>query len=186
METKEQILQLIQGYLTGFPEETERTDLIQKFVTEHEGTDMFDRKNFVGHLTASAFIVDNTVKRILLLKHKFLNRWLQPGGHIDITDRSLEDAARRETEEETGIPATSLTLAYNSVFDFDSHWIPENPKKQESPHFHHDVRFLFTTAGDVTNLSTIEATGFRWLPLMELEKEEDLRVVALKIRKLLK
>ncbi len=36
-----------------------------------------------GHLTGSALVVDPDDRRILLLFHAKLQRWLQPGGHAD-------------------------------------------------------------------------------------------------------
>ena len=36
-----------------------------------------------GHLTGSAFVVDSSAERALLLFHTKLQRWLQPGGHAD-------------------------------------------------------------------------------------------------------
>lgn len=55
------------------------------------------------HPAASIFIfTDEEIPRTLLVKHKKLNSWLQPGGHQEITETPLE-AALRETKEETGL-----------------------------------------------------------------------------------
>lgn len=50
--------------------------------------------------TASVFIVHQG--KVLLHLHKKLNRWLQPGGHIELNEGPLE-AAVREVKEETGL-----------------------------------------------------------------------------------
>jgi 8-oxo-dGTP pyrophosphatase MutT (NUDIX family) len=50
--------------------------------------------------TASVFIVHEG--KVLLHLHKKLNRWLQPGGHIELDEGPLE-AAIREVKEETGL-----------------------------------------------------------------------------------
>ena len=52
------------------------------------------------HVTGSAIVVGP--RGVLLLKHKRLGIWLQPGGHIDEGETPW-DAALRETREETGL-----------------------------------------------------------------------------------
>src|SRR5258705_4171245 len=61
------------------------------------------RDHFVpGHLTASAFVLSPERAAVLLIFHKKLGIWVQPGGHIEAEDESLEAAARRELGEEVG------------------------------------------------------------------------------------
>ena len=55
-----------------------------------------------GHLTASAFVVSPD-DELLLIFHRKLGIWVQPGGHIEPGDESLLDAARREVAEEVGL-----------------------------------------------------------------------------------
>jgi hypothetical protein len=55
--------------------------------------------------------------------------------------------AKREAIEETGIENIELFNWHNDnnfiPIDIDTHYIPENPKKQEKEHFHHDFRYIF-------------------------------------------
>ena len=39
-----------------------------------------------AHVTASAAIVDPAARRILLVRHRQIGRWLQPGGHCEKGD----------------------------------------------------------------------------------------------------
>ena len=55
------------------------------------------------HATASAIVVSSDGSRVLLHRHRKSGRWIQPGGHVDEGEEAAE-AARREAEEETGIP----------------------------------------------------------------------------------
>ncbi len=51
---------------------------------------------------ASAYTIDFEEKKVLLMYNKKLDKWLQPGGHIE--GKELPDeTAKRETFEETGI-----------------------------------------------------------------------------------
>ena len=59
------------------------------------------------HFCASAYIVNPENKKLLLVKHKKYNKWLQPGGHIE-EDETPEEAAVREVYEETGIKSTLI------------------------------------------------------------------------------
>lgn len=76
------------------------------------GDPFLSRKTFFpGHATGSAFVVNQSLDRVLLMHHRKLNRWLQPGGHAD-GQEDLFQVAWRETLEETGFAAEQVvTLA---------------------------------------------------------------------------
>ena len=93
-----------------------------------------------GHFTASAFLLAPDDASLLLIHHQKPQRWLQPGGHIEPTDSSVEDAARREVEEETGLVSLELLAGTSPLFDLDVHEIPDRPG--EPAHLHHDLRVL--------------------------------------------
>jgi 8-oxo-dGTP pyrophosphatase MutT (NUDIX family) len=60
----------------------------------------FDEHADPVHVTGSAIVVG--ARGVVLLRHKRLGFWLQPGGHIDEGEAPW-DAALRETVEETGL-----------------------------------------------------------------------------------
>jgi len=118
-----------------------------------------------GHFTASAFVLSPGEDALLLLRHRKLGRWLQPGGHIEPGDRSVADAARREVHEETGLPLAALDAVTVGIFDLDIHPIPVHG--DEPAHHHFDVRFLFRSRVDTFDpiKAEAEATEIRWIPL---------------------
>ena len=61
----------------------------------------FDRKNFKGHVTAGALIMDKS-GNVLINHHKDIDLWLMFGGHSDGNSDSLS-VAKREVKEETDI-----------------------------------------------------------------------------------
>ena len=67
-----------------------------------------DRSRPLGHFTASAFIL-NPMGQPLALLHKKLQRWLQPGGHLESQDQSPLQAALREAKEESQLTLIPLS-----------------------------------------------------------------------------
>jgi 8-oxo-dGTP pyrophosphatase MutT (NUDIX family) len=130
--------------------------------------DCFSRVHFEpGHVTASAFVLDPSRERLALIFHKKLARWLQPGGHVESSDRDLESAARREVLEETGLD--SLAPIERGAFDVDVHEIPA--RHDEPRHRHFDLRFAFTATSDDARPACDEVSGFRWVALSAFEGE---------------
>lgn len=99
------------------------------------------RSTLPGHFTASlALIVRGS--GLVMIRHRYLKRWLLPGGHIE-PGETPGAAARRELLEETGI-VLDTTLS-PVAHDINAHPIPANPAKGEPAHDHYDLRFLFVT-----------------------------------------
>ena len=186
MKSKQEIAGLLDIYREQFPDEYDSTKLFSDFLLQTPENNLFHRKNFSGHITTSAFIIDVGYKEILLLRHKSLGRWLQPGGHVEADD-SLLLSAQREAEEETGIPKiqllnVSLFEDNETPFDIDSHYIPANLKKQEDGHYHHDLRYLFVYTGDgKIDYNEEESTGLKWVKFTELANDPTFGMVVKKI-----
>lgn len=140
--------------------------IVRDFVREKSAA-FWQRSTLSGHVTGSAFIVNNDQTHTLLLHHAKLNRWVQPGGHLDETDDSPAAGALREAIEETGIAA--LSLASDALFDVDVHLIPERnqDKIHEPAHYHHDARYLVIAGVKDVTISS-ESLAFRWVALTEL------------------
>jgi len=127
------------------------------------GEAAFLRDHYVpGHITASAVVTAPTGDAVLLVLHKRLKRWLQPGGHIDPTDADTTPAARREVLEETGVEvADGWTLV-----GLDVHAIPA--ARGEPDHYHHDLVFHFQATTDELTISD-ESADLRWCKASDLE-----------------
>ena len=125
----------------------------------------FGREHFVpGHFTASAFVLSPERDALLLIFHKKLSLWLQPGGHVEPGDPSILAAARREVAEEVGLHDLVVVGEESALFDIDIHPIPA--RKDEPAHEHFDVRFLLQAASRAFSESD-EVAGARWGPLAE-------------------
>ena len=61
------------------------------------------REHAPGHITASALVLDEAARHVLLTLHPRVGRWIQLGGHCEASDETVVDAALREAREESGI-----------------------------------------------------------------------------------
>lgn len=130
--------------------------------------DPFDRDDLEpGHVTASAFALSRDRTHVLLIHHRTLGRWLQPGGHVEPQDPDVVAAARRELAEEAGIVDVVLLPEAPGLLDIDVHGIPERPGTKA--HLHFDVRFAFGTRSD-TLRSGSDAGDARWVPIESLQE----------------
>jgi 8-oxo-dGTP pyrophosphatase MutT (NUDIX family) len=114
------------------------------------------REEASAHFTASAFVIDLTGERTCLVQHAKLGRVLQPGGHVEESDASLEDAALREAREETSLEV-ELHPTAPRPFDLDIHRIPDRPG--EPAHWHLDVRYLVVGSGEPREGAAWHALG---------------------------
>lgn len=142
--------------------------------------DPFDASRVApGHFTASAFVVDASLSSVLLIHHAKLGRWLQPGGHVEETDRDLLDAALREVREETSV--AELAPLVPAPFDVDVHAIPA--RGALGAHEHFDVRYLLAARSAEVRAGD-GVLDCRWVPLEELVASAGDESVARAVRKI--
>lgn len=135
------------------------------FVNTHP--DCFERTLLVGHITGSAWIVDEGQQYTLLVHHRKLDRWFQPGGHCDGEPDVLKVAVK-EAEEETGLIVRPLD---DKIFDVDVHLIPE--RKNVPAHFHYDIRFLLVAAKHQPLVISEESKDLAWVKMGEVTAYND-------------
>lgn len=115
-----------------------------------------------AHVTASAAILDPVAGRILLVMHRKVGRWLQPGGHCEADDATLAAAALREATEESGIAGLRVLPG---ILQVDRHPAPCNPGVVEE---HLDVRYLVLAPPGAAPLVSAESDDVRWFAWDEL------------------
>ena len=136
-----------------------RVDVVT-FVEGHDDAAL--RANIEGHLTGSALVVDAAGERTLLMLHRKLGRWFQPGGHAD-GDTNLPAVALREACEETGIADLEVVVP---AIDVDVHRV-EPP--EEASHLHLDVRYLVIAPPGSVEQANEESLDLRWVTEAELD-----------------
>jgi 8-oxo-dGTP pyrophosphatase MutT (NUDIX family) len=130
-----------------------------------QGVDLSDRREWAGHITASA-VVFNPEGQLLLVHHNKYDKHIQPGGHLEEQDTTLAGAALRELDEETGVRAVEpMQEAPVHIYVGP---VPARPQDDEQTHFHFDVRFAFTTSSGIGTLQLDEVRGAAWFGTAEL------------------
>ncbi|HHJ81032.1 MAG TPA: NUDIX domain-containing protein, partial [Candidatus Tenderia electrophaga] len=137
----------------------------------------------IGHITGSAWIIDQDRSHVLLTHHRKLDAWFQLGGHSD-GDADTLAVALREGQEESGL--NKLTPISEAIFDVDVHLIPA--RKNEPDHYHYDIRFLLEADRHAALTISSESNDLAWVTLDEalnLSQDESIQRMVAKSHKLI-
>lgn len=165
------LLALLRNHRPSTTVESNMLNELISFVETH--SDCFERSLSIGHITASAWIVDTSRTYALLTHHRKLDSWLQLGGHADgVTD--VLQVALTEANEEAGL--SSIRPVQSTIFDVDIHLIPgrhgsggHGRAGWEAPHYHYDIRFLLEADKNETLVrAERESKALEWVALTQI------------------
>ena len=162
LSTRAQLVEALSRYSSAYDAEEK---FRRQFLELLQSPRCYERDHLPGHLTGSAFIIDESATFSLLTHHAKLNKWLQPGGHAD-GDEDIFGVALREAEEETGLKKFSVPI--QALFDIDIHTIPA--RKDFPEHLHYDVRVLLQASREEKFIITEESHDLKWIPLDEIAR----------------
>ena len=168
---RQSLLSQLKHYRLQYPDESTVVQRIEDLVKC--SPDCFERTCRPGHVTGSAWVLSHNQTQCLLVHHRKLERWLQPGGHAD-GDCEIAAVALREAHEESGLE--QLELQKNGVncvpLDVDVHNIPARHDTAgnllEDAHEHHDIRFLVIAGPGQQLLLSEESNDLRWFSREEV------------------
>lgn len=127
------------------------------------------------HLVTSIFVFNPENQKFLMIKHKKVGKWLQPGGHLEKGEKPHE-AALREAFEETGINVKIISKL--AMAEYIS----------EKTHVHVDFVYLACPLENQKETVNHEETdGLSWFSLKEILNEsfdtfEDIKFLCKKIQ----
>ena len=103
--------------------------------------------------TVGVFIFNQRGELLLLRSHKWPGAYVVPGGHVELGER-LEEAARREVREETGLEIRDLEFINFQEFIYD-------PAFWKRKHF---IFFDFAAKAEDTRVTlNDEAESYIWV-----------------------
>jgi 8-oxo-dGTP pyrophosphatase MutT (NUDIX family) len=178
---RQPLLQLLHQHTPADPNEQAMTQATIAFVEQHP--DCFERSLLIGHITGSAWIVSPDRTHTLLIHHRKLDRWLQPGGHAD-GDPDVAAVALREAQEETGLTSLKLIASADgapAIFDVDVHQIPARNDVPE--HLHYDIRFLLEADPNESFGDSDEIKDIQWFSIEMVKQIADSESILRLIRK---
>lgn len=121
------------------------------------------------HFTTSVYVYNTQTKKFLFIKHKKLQKWLQPGGHIE-ENENPEDCAIREVLEETGINARLVGERLPRETDLIRPFALQLNKMNEE-HEHFDLIYLAVTDENDLHQNFDETEGIGWFTKEEILDE---------------
>ena len=155
----------IENYRPCCEQEQRDKAVILDFIANN--ADAFLRTNLVAHMTASAWVVDSSRERVLMVYHNIYDSWSWTGGHAD-GDEDLLAVALRECREETGVETVrpvSWDIFSLEVLTVDGH---EKRGVYVPSHLHLNVSYLLEAdEEEVLRIKPDENSGVRWFFLEE-------------------
>ena len=163
--------QQIEKFIPSNEQEEKDKKIILDFIETFP--DVLTRNNKFGHLTASAFVVDENLTKTLLVHHNILNGFIYPGGHAD-GEKDLLKVAIREVLEETGIVVTPLI---DEIFSIIAAPTKGHIKRGEyvPAHIHYDILYLLVAnKSDMNKIRVLEDENsiVKWVDLENSYNEE--------------
>lgn len=127
--------------------------------------DCMVRENKIAHFTASAWVVNETRDKVLMIYHNIYNSWSWLGGHAD-GETNLLKVAMKEVMEESGI--RKVRPVTEEIFSLESLTVDGHMKKGAyvSSHLHLNVTYLLEASEEETlQIRPDENSGVAWFSL---------------------
>lgn len=158
----------IEEYIPYNEQEASDKELILNFIKNNP--DNLSRENNVAHMTASAWVLNESHDKVIMIYHNIYNSWSWTGGHAD-NDPDLLHVAMKEVNEETGI--THIKPIQDSIFSLEILTVDGHMKKGKyvSSHLHLNVTYLLEAKeSDLLKVKEDENSGVKWFSLDDAVK----------------
>ena len=129
--------------------------------------DIFTRENHLAHMTASAWIVNESRTKVLMAYHNIYKSWSWLGGHAD-GETDLLKVALKEAQEESGI--RHVKPVSEKIYSLEVLTVDGHVKKGAyvSSHLHLNVTYLLQAEEtDALHIKEDENSNVAWFPLEE-------------------
>lgn len=157
---------IIKNYIPKNEQEARDQVLMLDFIRRNP--DYLERSNLAGHLTSSAFVVNETMTKVVFAFHHIYQSWAWVGGHNDGNPNSLA-VAMKEAIEETGLQ--SIRPYNEALFTLDVIYVMNHIKKgiYVPDHLHLNMTYLLIAdEHEIPNHNPEEHAGVRWFNIDEI------------------
>lgn len=154
------------GFQPSNEQEAKDRQVILDYVDHFKDGVLF-RSNEIGHITSSAFIVNKSCDKALMIYHNLRDVWAWTGGHVD-GDEDFLGVAVREAMEETGI--AELTPLSDGIASMDILNMQGHIKngKYVNCHLHLSVAYMFSADEHLpVRIRPQENKAVRWMDFSE-------------------
>ena len=158
----------IEKYEPYNEQEEKDKQIILKYMDTFE--DVLTRDNEFGHFTASAWVVNKSRTKVLMIYHNIYKSWAWTGGHAD-GESNLLHTAIRELKEETGVK--NVKILEDNIFSLEIICVNGHIKrgKYVSSHVHLNITYLLEVDEDEElKIKEDENSGVKWVNIEDVEK----------------
>lgn len=161
-------IESLKSYKTWNEQEQKDKEIILNCVNQFD--DVLTRNNELAHITSSAFVVNQSRDKVLMVHHNIYNAWSWTGGHAD-GDRDLLHVAKKEVMEETGVE--TIRAVTEEMISLDILPVTGHKKngKYIAPHLHLSVAYLLEADEHAPLVvKPDENSDVQWIPFGQLEE----------------
>ncbi len=163
-------------------EEKDRSEILRLLKTTDN---LFLRENLICHMTASAWVVNRTRDKVLMVYHNLYRSWSWLGGHAD-GEEDLLAVALREVREESGV--SHVRPIFEKIFSVEMIHVEGHEKRNQyvPSHLHLNITYLLEADDtDQLKIKEDENSNVAWFGLDEaLERSSEPWMVERIYRKL--
>lgn len=164
MSFKEEIIRFVPYNM----QERKDKEMMLKYINNND--DILFRSNDIAHITSSAWIVNKSHDKVLMIFHNIYNSWAWTGGHAD-GESNLLNVAIREAREETSIK--NIKPLSKDIISLDILPVFGHVKRGEyiASHQHLNLTYLLEAdESDILKIKSDENSGVKWINLCDVDK----------------
>lgn len=166
---KENIIYQLEKYKPWNEQEAKDKEIIISMLNMH--SDLYERSNLIAHMTASAWVINQTYTKVLMAYHKLYKSWAWLGGHAD-GNKNLLDVALKEVKEESGLE--NIYPLSEEIYSLEVLAVNGHEKKNVyiPSHLHLNITYIIgANDKDKLRINEAENTAIAWF-----EREEAIKM----------
>lgn len=157
----------IEDYIAVNEQDKNDRKVILDYINDYKDN-ILTRDNEIAHMTSSAFILNKTCDKVLMIHHNIYNTWTWTGGHAD-GEEDLLTTAIKEAMEETGLKKLKTLSSYISSLDILPVWGHMKRGSYVSAHLHLNASYiLIADENEELLINEEETSGIAWISIEDM------------------